>query len=140
MANYDPTRATRLYCDIGPKWVASTVAQGYKVEGVDHVVWRPVTYTSRAKTETECAYGKVDGESLAVLSGILANKMYLYGTMFTVVTDHKPIVPMYNSHSKFMPVRVAKHKSKLRAFDFEVIYEAWGYHTKRLRQQAPAKQ
>ena len=43
---------------------------------------------------------------------------------FTVVTDHKPIVPMYNSHSKSMPVRVAKHKSKLRAFDFEVIYEA----------------
>ena len=75
-----------------------------------------------------------------MLSGILANKMYLYGTRFTVVTDHKPIVPMFNSHSKSMPVRVAKHKSKLRAFDFEVIYEAWGYHTKRLRQQAPTKQ
>ena len=40
MANYDPTRATRLYCDEVPKWVASRVAQGYKVEGVDHVVWR----------------------------------------------------------------------------------------------------
>ena len=124
MANYDPTRETRLYCDDGPKGVAATVAQGYKVEGVDHTVWRPVTYTSRAKTETECNYGKVDGESLAVLSGILTNKMYLYGTRFTVITDHKPIVPMYNSHSKSIPVRVAKHKSKLRAFDFDVAYEA----------------
>ena len=43
MANYDPTRATRLYCDDGPKVVAATVAQGYKLDGVDHMVWRPVT-------------------------------------------------------------------------------------------------
>ena len=50
--------------------------------------------------------------------------MYLYGTRFTVVTDHLPIVPMYNSHSKSLPVRVAKHKSKLRGFDFDMIYEA----------------
>ena len=31
---------------------------------------------------------------------------------------------MYNSHSKSLPVRVAKHKSKLRGFDFDMIYEA----------------
>ena len=124
MANYDPGRKTRLYCDDGPHGVAATVAQEYKVDGVDHMVWRPVNYTSRAKTEVEMAYGKVDGESLGVLSGILSNKMYLYGTRFTVVTDHLPIVPMYNSHSKSLPVRVAKHKSKLRGFDFDMIYEA----------------
>ena len=34
------------------------------------------------------------------------------------------MVPMYTNHSKAMPVRVAKHKSKLRAFDFTVLYEA----------------
>ena len=100
MANYDPKRRTRLYCDDGPQGVAGTVAQEYEVEGVDHSVWRPVNYTSRAKTVAEKDYGKVDGESLGVLSGILSNRMYLYGTRFTVVTDHLPIVPMYNSHSK----------------------------------------
>ena len=65
---------------MAPGGVGAAVGQGYKVGGVDHMVWRPVTYTSRAKTETERAYGKVDGESLAVLSRILANKMYLYET------------------------------------------------------------
>ena len=30
---------------------------------------------------------------------------------------------MYSSHSKSLPVRVAKHKSKLRGFDFSVVYE-----------------
>ena len=100
MANYDQERKTRLNCDDGPQGVAATVAQEYKMDGVDHTVWRPVNYTSRAKTEADMDYGKVDGERLGVLSGMLANKMYLYGTRFTVVTDHLPIVPMYNSHSK----------------------------------------
>ena len=99
------------------------MAQEYRVEGVDHPVWRPVTYSGRAKTETELQYGKVDGESLGVLTGILCNKLYLYGTKFTVVVDHLPLVPMYKSHSKALPARVAKHKSKLKAFDFDVVYE-----------------
>ena len=64
MANYDPERKTRLYCDDGPQGVAATVAQEYKMDGVDHTVWRPVNYTSRAKTEAEMDYEKVDGESL----------------------------------------------------------------------------
>ena len=54
----------------------------------------------------------MDSESLAVVSGI------------SVMTDHNPKVPMYNSHYKSMPVRSVKHKSKLKAFDFELIYEA----------------
>ena len=123
LANYDPTRQTRVYVDDGPAGVAATVAQEYTVEGVDHPVWKPVTHTSRAKTKAEMNYGKVDGESLAVLSGIHSNKMYLYGTKFTVVVDHEPLVQMYNGHSKSLPFRVAKHKSKLRGFDFRLRYE-----------------
>ena len=124
MANYDPHRRTRVYCDDGPKGLGATIAQEYRVEGVDHPVWRPVTYTSRAKTDAELQYGKVDGESLGVLTGILTNKMYLYGQKFEVVVDHQPLVPMYSSHSKSLPARIAKHKSKLRAFDFDMVYEA----------------
>ena len=46
----DPTtRAIRLYCDDGPRVVTATVAKGYTVEGLDHLIWRPVTHTSRAR-------------------------------------------------------------------------------------------
>ena len=129
MANYDPKRETRLFVDDGPSGVGATVAQRYQPEEVDrvkldHAVWRPVHYGSRAKIVSELNYGKVDGESLAILSGILNNRMYLYGTKFTVVTDHQPLVSMYKSHSRDLPARVAKHKSKLRGFNFDVIYEA----------------
>ena len=37
--------------------------------------------------------------------------------------DHEPLVSLYNSNSKCLPVRVAKDRSKLRGFNFEVVWE-----------------
>ena len=94
-----------------PEYIVMTDLWGWEQQWHRSTEWRPVTYTGRAKTEAE-------------LTGILSNKMYLYGTRFTVVVDHLLLVPMYKSHSKALPARVAKHRSKLRAFDFDVVYEA----------------
>ena len=123
LANYDPKLPTRLYVDHGPRGVAATVAQDYSKGNSSEKLWRPVHYQSRSLTKAELSYGKVDGESLAVLSGIMANRMFLYGTRFEVVGDHKPLIPLYRSHSRELPVRVAKHKSKLGSFDFSLVYE-----------------
>ena len=57
--------------DEGPEGVAATVAQRYKVEGMDHEVWCLVSHNSRSKTKSERNYGKVYGESLGVVNGIL---------------------------------------------------------------------
>ena len=40
-----------------------------------------------------------------------------------MVVDHEPLCNLYNQHSREVTVRVAKHKSKLLALDFEVIYK-----------------
>ena len=63
-------------------------------------MWGPVTHGGRGKATAEMNYGKVDGESLAVLSGIHSNKMHQYGTKSTVVVNYKPLVALYNSHSQ----------------------------------------
>ena len=70
----------------------------------------------------EQKYSKVEGESLGILKGIRTNKWYLYGTKFEVIVDHQPLVSLY-SRKKELPVRVAKHISKLKDFCFEVRYE-----------------
>jgi hypothetical protein len=120
---YDPKRFTRLYVDHGPEGVASTVAQRYDTPGGREPEYRPVAYSSRSLKEAEKHYSKVEGESLAVLSGCMTNRQYLYGTRFEVVVDHKPLVPLYNTPNRPGPVRVDRHKSKLRAFTFKVTYE-----------------
>ena len=42
---------------------------------------------------------------------------------FEVASDHEPLVALYKSHSRSLPVTVAQHISKLGGFDFKVIYE-----------------
>ena len=123
MANYEVDRRTRVYVDHGPQGVAATLAQEYKVPGQAQPVWRPVNHTSRSMTVAEKNYGKTEGESLAVVHGILTNKSFLYGIDFTVITDHLPLVSLYNSPGRAAPVRVAKHRSKLGAFAFKLMYE-----------------
>ena len=53
----------------------------------------------------------------------MTNSRYLYGTSFEVVTDDEPLVPLYNNPSRPAPVRVERHRSKLRQFDFKLVYE-----------------
>ena len=123
LVHYDPERETRLYVDHGPEGVASTVAQGYDIPEEHEKQWRAVHHKSRSLQPAEKNYQKIEGESLAVYSGILVNKMYLYGTKFTVVSDHQPLIPLYNSPNRPAPLRVERHRSKLRQFDFKLIFE-----------------
>ena len=76
MVNIDVKHHTRLYVDYGPGGVAFTIAQKYTdKQGRD--VYRLVHHNSRVLSDAESRYGKVEGESLAVLYGIRSNKMYL---------------------------------------------------------------
>ena len=78
-------------------------------------------HSSRALTETEQGYSKVEGESLGVLYGVKKHKKYLYGMQFEVVVDHEPLVSLYNGKKELL-ARVAKHVDKLKGFQFMVIY------------------
>ena len=86
--------------------MASTLAQHTVSNecGEAEKIWWPVNYTRRTKIAVEKGYGKVEGESLGLLHGTLENKMYLYGMRFTVVVDHKPLVALYSSHSRSLPM------------------------------------
>ena len=110
LMNYEKDRPTRLYVDHGPKGVAATVAQGYKVGGQTQLQWRSVYHNSRALTKAELNYQKIEGESLAVFSGIKSNQRYLLGTEFVVITDHEPLVPLYGNPYRPAPTRVDRHR------------------------------
>ena len=56
------------------------------------------------------------------MSGMLSNRMYLYVKDLDMLTKHQLLVSMYNNHSGSSPVRVARQKSKLRAFHYKVTY------------------
>ena len=64
----------------------------------------------------ELNYDKVNEESLSVLFAIQIHKDYIYGIKFVVFKDNKPLVSMFNNHSKVLTEWVVRQTSKLQAF------------------------
>ena len=95
-----------MYVDHGPKGLGAMLAQQYVVPEEPQGCWRPIIHTSRVMSNAEMNYGKTEGESLSVYNGIKRYKDYLYGTDFEVVTDHLPLVSLYNNPTRPAPTRV----------------------------------
>lgn len=119
---YDTALPTRLYVDSSPIGTQATVAQKHPSTDGDHV-WRPVNHTSRSWTQAEAGYGQIERESNGILTGMFMNKMYTIGADIVVVTDHKPLVMIYNDPKKPKQLRVDRHRTKLLPFRYTVVYE-----------------
>ena len=85
--------------------------------------YKTINYSSRTLTKTEQRYSPIEGESLAILFGVTTNRMYLHGMKFDVVSDHKPLIPLYNNPRKQAPARIENHRLKLQQYRMTVRYE-----------------
>ena len=121
MSPYDTKRKTRLYVDSSPIGTQATLAQLHRYEGKD--VWKPVNHTSRAWTKAEAGYGQIERESNGILTGMTMNKMYTLGAHVEVVTDHKPLIPLYNTATRPKNLRVDRHRTKLLPYSYTVTHE-----------------
>ena len=119
LVHYVPDLDTRLYVDHGPDGIGSTLAQKHTEDG--QAKWKTVHHMSRSLVKSEKNYDKVEGESLAIYSGVLMNKRYLFGAPFTVMTDHSSLPTLYNSRRP-APHRVDRHRGRLGAFQFTTQY------------------
>jgi hypothetical protein len=121
MVSYELARETRLYSDSGPEGNQATVAKLHH-HPQKGKTWRPEHHNVKAWTTVEKGYSQIE-ESLGVYSDIVVNRMYLLGTKFVAVVDHKPLLPLYNKITRLKQARVDRHRMKLAAFNFEVFYE-----------------
>ena len=118
---YDTRLETRLYVDSSPTGTQATLAQRHTIDGEDF--WRPVNHTSRSWTPVESRYSQIERESNGILTGMCMNKMYTLGTKVEVVTDHKPLLPIYSKSSRPRQLRVDRHRMKLLPYNYTVTYE-----------------
>ena len=87
MAYFNPAKQTEVFVDASPVGVDAILAQEGKI----------IAYASRAQTDVEQRYSQTDREMLAVVFGVEHFHLYLYGSNFTVYTDHKPLLGIYKS-------------------------------------------
>ena len=81
-----------------------------------------MAYASRTLSDVEKRYSQIEREGLAVMFGCLRFEMYVAGREFSVITDHKPLVSLFNNPKKPGPVRVERMRLRLQGFDFTVFY------------------
>lgn len=110
---FDPNKDTELYVDASPHGLGAILSQGGKV----------VSYGSRALSPVEKRYkAQIEREALAITWACEHYQLYLLGKHFSVFSDHKPLVPIFNNPNSKASVRIEAWRLRLQRYDFTVKY------------------
>ena len=112
MAYFDPHKKTVLFVDASPVGLAAMLTQSGKV----------ISYASKALSSVQRRYSQIEREALATTWGCHHVRMYLLGSHFKVITDHKPLLHIFNSPISQASARTDNWRLKLQSFDFDVLY------------------
>ena len=86
MQYYNPDASTQLIVDASPLGLGG-ILQNRDKDGTEHTV----AYASRALSDVESRYSQTEREALAVVWACEHFHLYLLGTHFTVISDHKSL-------------------------------------------------
>ena len=117
LAFFSVKRTTEVIVDASPIGVGAILLQ------LDDAGQRlPVAFASRALTPTEQRYSQIEREALAVKFGCLRFDHYLSGSSdFTVVTDHRPLIPLFRPGSR-PPPRIERMALRLQHLNLRLVY------------------
>ena len=113
---YEVGLDTQLVVDAGPKGIGLVLLKR-KPGG-----WQPVACHSRQLTDTEQRYSQIERECLAVRWACEKCYNFLIGSRFTILTDHKPLIPILNNPLSRPPLRIEKWLMFLQQFDYEAVH------------------
>ena len=72
---------------------------------------RPIAYASKTLSDSERNYSQIEHEALSIVFGIKKFHQHLYGHKFSLLTDHKPLLAIFNP-KKGIPAMAASRLPK----------------------------
>jgi len=92
---------------------------------------RPIAFASRSLTTAENNYAQIDREALSLVWGVKTFHQYLHGRKFMLVTDHQPLIAIFNP-SKNVPVMSAQRLQRwalfLGAHQYDIVFKGTKQH------------
>ena len=118
LAYYDPEKHTSIFAD------GSLVGLGAVLTQEDTLTKEvtPIYYASCPLTSTQSRYPQIDREALSIYWAIKRFHLFVYGTEFKVITDHKPLVSLFNNPSSKPSARIERWLLDLQQYRFTVEY------------------
>ncbi|XP_033749332.1 uncharacterized protein K02A2.6-like [Pecten maximus] len=84
---------------------------------------QPITYASRALTETQQRYAQIEKETLAIVFGCTKHHQFIFGREVTIESDHKPLQAIFRKPLNRAPPRLQKLLLTLQKYTLNVVYK-----------------
>ena len=112
MTYFNPSLHTQVIVDASPVGLGAILVQEGKI----------ISYASRALSGVEKRYSQTEKEALAIVWGCEHFHLYLFGSDFTLISDHKPLEIIFNNGKSRPPARIERWRLRLQPYDFTVTY------------------
>ena len=112
-------KETLLTVDASPVGISAILSQ--QDNGSDNS--RVIAYASRALTPVEKRYSQTEKEALSIVWAVEHFHLYIYGSHFTLITDHKPLEVICGSASSKPSACIEGWVLRLQPYTFSVLYQ-----------------
>lgn len=103
------------------QFIVQTDASGYAIGAIlSNKNNKPIAYASRSLNCAEQRYPTIEKELLAIVWAVKYFRPYLYGRKFKILTDHRPLVYLFNMRDPSS--RLMKFRLTLEEYDYVVEY------------------
>lgn len=113
------------YPDFTKPFIVTTDASNYAIGAVlsQGPIGRdkPVAYASRTLSKSEIKYSTIEKEFLSIIYACKQFRPYIFGTHFTIVTDHKPLLWLHKL--KDNNLKLQRWKVYLQEYQYTILYK-----------------
>lgn len=120
LVHYDLKLPLTVVCDASPYGIGAVLCHTMP-DGTE----RPVSFYSKTLSKAERNYAQIDREAVAIVAAVKKFHNFIYGRHFTIVTDHRPLLGLFNPHKQIptvMSAQMLRRRIFLSAYEYEIVY------------------